>query len=79
MAHDRLDSDVINITHDFLSKMIGTDRPTVSVAVAELERDGIVARSRGSIQIVNRHRLEQQSCQCYAALKQFNAELGLAR
>lgn len=79
VAHDRLDSDVINITHDFLSKMIGTDRPTVSVAVAELERDGIVARSRGSIQIVNRHRLEQQSCQCYAALKQFNAELGLAR
>lgn len=79
VAHDRLDSDVINITHDFLSKMIGTDRPTVSVAVAELERDGIVARSRGSIQIVNRHRLEQQSCQCYAAFKQFNAELGLAR
>jgi CRP-like cAMP-binding protein len=79
VAHDRLDSDIINTTHDFLSKMIGTDRPTVSVAIAELERDGILRRARGSIEIINRHQLEQQSCKCYGAFRQFNAELGLAR
>jgi CRP-like cAMP-binding protein len=40
---DRIDSNLITTTHDFLSKMIGTDRPTVSVAVADLERDGIIS------------------------------------
>jgi CRP-like cAMP-binding protein len=74
---DRIDSNLITTTHDFLSKMIGTDRPTVSVAVADLERDGIISRSRGSIFVVNRALLEQQSCKCYAAFKQFNVELGL--
>jgi DNA-binding GntR family transcriptional regulator len=74
---DRIDSNLVTTTHDFLSKMIGTDRPTVSVAVADLERDGIIARSRGSIFVVNRVLLEQQSCKCYATFRQFNAELGL--
>jgi CRP-like cAMP-binding protein len=74
---DRIDSNLITTTHDFLSKMIGTDRPTVSVAVGDLERDGIISRSRGSIFVINRALLEQQSCKCYAAFKQFNAELGL--
>jgi CRP-like cAMP-binding protein len=76
---DRIDSDLITTTHDFLSKMIGTDRPTVSVAIGDLERDGILTRSRGSIYVINRTLLEQQSCKCYAIFKQFNAELGLAR
>jgi len=76
---DRIDSDLVTTTHEFLSKMIGTDRPTVSVAIGDLERDGIILRSRGSILIVNRALLEQQSCKCYAIFKQFNAELGLAR
>ena len=79
VTHDRLDSDVITTTHDFLSKMIGTDRPTVSVAVAEFEREGLITRSRGAIQIVNRAGLEEQSCVCYRVFKQFNAELGLTR
>jgi CRP-like cAMP-binding protein len=77
VTHDRLDSNVITTTHDFLSKMIGTDRPTVSVAIAELERDGILMRGRGSLQIVNRLELEQQCCTCYATYQEFNAEQGL--
>ncbi len=79
VTHDRLDTNLITTTHDFLAKMIGTDRPTVSVALADLERDGIVARSRGSILIVNRPGLEQQSCECYRTFKQFNTELGLTK
>jgi CRP-like cAMP-binding protein len=76
---DRIDSDLITTTHDFLSKMIGTDRPTVSVAIGDLERDGTILRNRGSIFVVNRPLLEQQSCKCYATFKQFNTELGLVR
>jgi len=75
-AHDRLDSDVVHTTHDFLAKLVGTDRPSVSVAVGQLEDKGI-RRSRASIHIIRRDRLEKQACECYSALQQFNAELGL--
>jgi len=78
VTHDLLDSNVIQTTHEFLSKMIGTDRPTVSVAVAELEREGILEHRRGSIVILDREKLERQSCACYAAIKQFSTELGIS-
>ena len=78
VTHDLLDSNVIQTTHEFLSKMIGTDRPTVSVAVADLERDGIVEHRRGSIVILDRQKLERQSCACYATIRQFGAELGIS-
>lgn len=77
LIHDRLDSDVIRTTHDFLSKMVGTNRPTVTLAVKDLEQDGIIERSRASISIKDRGKLEQQSCECYQLFRAFNSELGL--
>ena len=79
LTHDRLDSNLIRTTHDFLSRMVGTDRPTVTLAIADLERDGIIRPGRGSILIENRRRLEQRSCECYGMIQRFNAELGLAK
>jgi CRP-like cAMP-binding protein len=78
VTHDLLDSDVIQTTHEFLSKMIGTDRPTVSVAVADLEREGILEHRRGSIVILDREKLERQSCACYGVIRQFSRELGIS-
>jgi CRP-like cAMP-binding protein len=77
MTFDRLDFDVFYTTHDFLSRMVGSDRPSVSIALAELERHGMILAGRGAIWLVDRSKLEQQSCECYAVFKQFNAELGL--
>ena len=77
VTHDRLDSHVIITTHDSLSKMVGTDRATVTVAIADLEQIGIIARGRASISITNRRKLERLSCECYALFKRFNPELGL--
>lgn len=79
LTHDRLDSDLIRTTHDFLSRMVGTDRPTVTLTVAELEREGIIRPRRGSIVIENRHKLEELSCECYGMIQRFNGELGLAK
>ncbi len=79
LTHDRLDSDIIRTTHDFLSRMVGTDRPTVTLAVAELEKDGIIGPGRGFIRIENRRKLEQRSCECYGLFRRFNAELGLGK
>ena len=71
MTHDRLGTDLISTTHDFLSRMVGTDRPTVSVVLAELERHGIVHCGRASILISDRAGLEQHSCECYPLFKRF--------
>lgn len=79
LTHDRLDSDLIRTTHDFLSRMVGSDRPSVSLAVADFERDGIIRPGRGSILIEDRQKLEQRSCECYRLFHRFNAELGLAK
>jgi CRP-like cAMP-binding protein len=77
LSHDRLPSDTIQATHDFLSRMAGTDRATVSLAIADFEQKGILRRGRGVITITNRRKLEAQSCECYGIFSRFNAELGL--
>ncbi|HEY6769693.1 MAG TPA: Crp/Fnr family transcriptional regulator [Candidatus Sulfotelmatobacter sp.] len=77
-AYDRINSTVISTTHDFLARMVGTDRPSVSVALGALQRDGAISGSRGAISIVDRQRLREQACECYAILEPLNEELGLA-
>lgn len=57
MAHDRVDGDELTLTHQFISMMLGAQRPGVSVAIEELERGGLVAAKRGSITIVDRKAL----------------------
>jgi CRP-like cAMP-binding protein len=76
--HSRLDTDLISATHVALSKMVGTDRPTVTLTLAALEKDGAIeAAGHGSIGIANRKKLEKQACACYLISKRFDAELGL--
>lgn len=79
LTHDRLDSDLVRTTHDFLSRMVGSDRPSVTLALAQLEREGMIQPSRGSILIENRHKLEQSACECYNIFRRFNPELGLQK
>ena len=79
LTHDRLDSNLIRTTHDFLSRMVGTDRPSVTLAMTELEREGIIQASRGSILIEDRRKLEERSCECYSLFRRFNPELGLKK
>jgi CRP-like cAMP-binding protein len=61
MADDRLDSDELPLTHEFLAMMLGVRRPGVTVAVQELEKQGVIARRRGRIVITNRKALEKLS------------------
>ena len=77
MTHDRVHSGVLPITHDFIATMMGTDRSTVSLAAAVLQKKGIIDYVRGAVKIVNRRKLEKSSCECYAAIQQFEDDLGL--
>lgn len=77
MAQDRIDDGVLPITHDFLAIMLGTDRPSVSLAAASLQEKRIIRYHRGSVEILNRKRLEASACVCYGVIQQLNGELGL--
>jgi CRP-like cAMP-binding protein len=72
IAQDRLDSGIVPITHDFLATMLGTDRPSVTVAAGMLQREGLIEYTRGFVRILNRKKLESFACECYALIKQYN-------
>jgi CRP-like cAMP-binding protein len=77
MTQDRVDSESLLITHDFLATMLGTDRPTVSLAAGVLQKEQIIEYTRGAVQIVNRKKLEDSACECYGVSQQYNGQLGL--
>ena len=77
MTQDRVDAALLQITHDFIATMMGTDRSTVSVAAATMQSNGILEYVRGAVKIVNRRKLEKSSCECYAVIQYLEDELGL--
>lgn len=77
MAQDRVGSPLLQITHDFLATMLGTDRPSVSLAAGFLQKQQAISYLRGAVQILNRKRLESLACECYAVMSQFNGSLGI--
>lgn len=65
MAHDRLETDELNLTHDFLADMLGVRRPGVSLALNLLEQRGVICRQRGKIRIIDRTGLTKSSRGAY--------------
>jgi CRP-like cAMP-binding protein len=74
MAQDRVNSASLPITHDFLATMLGTDRPSVSLAAGVLQKAGVIEYSRGSVKILNRAELERISCECYGVIQRYSNE-----
>ena len=58
MANDRLDSNEIPLTHEFLSLMLGVRRAGVTIALHYLEQRGVIQLSRGQIVILDRDGLK---------------------
>lgn len=59
MCHDRVDTDEIELTHDFISLMLAVRRPSVTTAIHVLEGQKLVVAERGRITIRDRRRLEE--------------------
>ncbi len=77
MCQDRMDSPLLPLTHDFLAQMLGTGRPSVSLAAGALESAGLIENQRGTVKILNRKSLEETACECYGVIQHFNGRLGL--
>jgi CRP-like cAMP-binding protein len=72
ITQDRVESPTFAITHDFLATMLGTDRPTLSSAAGILREKHAIEYTRGVVQILNRAKLENRTCECYGAIDQYN-------
>jgi CRP-like cAMP-binding protein len=68
MIRDRVDSDTIEITQEFVGHMIGTRRTTINGILSTMERKGLLRHQRGKITISDRQRLEKATCDCYPLL-----------
>lgn len=79
LIQDRVGSGLLRITHDFLATMLGTDRPSVSLAAAALRRKRIIEYTHGAVRVLNRKRLESSACECYGVIREFHAEMGSSR
>ena len=75
LTQDRVGSGLLRITHEFLAMMLGTDRPSVSLAAGSLQKQQIIEYTHGSVKGLNRKKLETTSCECYSVIQDFSAEL----
>lgn len=62
---DRMESEFLHLTQEFLAQMLGVQRSTVTVAAGDLQRQGLIGYSRGRIHILNRAGLAAKTCECY--------------
>jgi CRP-like cAMP-binding protein len=77
MAHDRLESDKLAITHEFLSMMLGVRRPGVTIALSFLEKTALITTHRGVISIIDRRGLKRTANGAYGVSEtEFNRVFG---
>jgi CRP-like cAMP-binding protein len=69
MMRDRSDGDVLAITQSLLGEMLGVQRPTITNAVRELERAGLIEGGRRQVTILDRPGLTEASCECYQLVR----------
>src|SRR5215207_10822807 len=79
MVQDRLNTESLNLTQEIISNSLGVPRTGVTMAAGALQRAGLIRYTRGKIVILDRTRLEANSCECYRIIhnetQQFLKEL----
>ena len=79
-THDRVDSDEIALTQEYLAEMLGVQRTTVSGVARVLQERGMISYTRGRMVILDRAAIEQCACECYHSVQNhFRAVLPEAR
>lgn len=69
ITHDRVRADQLDITQEFLARMLGTHRESITVVACALQERGFIRYSRGKLKIIDPDGLEAASCECYRAVK----------
>jgi CRP-like cAMP-binding protein len=69
LSLDRLSGSELVMTQELIANMLGVRRQGVTAAALKLQRAGLIRYSRGHITVLDRRRLEQRTCECYAVVK----------
>jgi len=86
LSIDRLTSNELTMTQELIANMLGVRREGVTEAAGRLQMAGLIHYSRGRITVLDRPKLEERVCECYAVVKreydrllpQITASQGLA-
>lgn len=68
-VRDLTQSNDIKLTQEFLARMLGVRRTTVTLVAGPLQRAGLIRQWRGSIEIVDGEAMENAACECYARVR----------
>jgi CRP-like cAMP-binding protein len=69
MTADRVGTNSLALTQELLAQMLGTRRASVTLAAGILQKAGLIAYTRGSVDIVDRQKLEDVACECYGLMR----------
>jgi hypothetical protein len=75
MTRDRAGSDSFFLTQEFIARLMGVRRVTITVAAASLQKQKLIRYARGNVTVLNGVALEALSCGCYAVDKHMHARL----
>ena len=79
LSLDRLSANKLKMTQELIADMLGVRREGVTEAAGKLQRLGVIRYSRGQITVLDRPRLEQLSCECYAVVKREDGSAAAVR
>jgi len=68
-CHDRISSNTVALTQEFLADMLGVQRTTVTAVARTLQAKGAIRYRRGVVDIIDRQVLEQLACECYGVIR----------
>ena len=68
-CQDRIDTNRVALTQEFLADMLGVQRTTVTVVARTLQAAGLIRYSRGVVDVLDREGLEAISCECYRVVR----------
>jgi CRP-like cAMP-binding protein len=69
LSLDRLPSNELTMTQELIANMLGVRREGVTEAAGHLQDAGLIRYRRGRITVLDRDKLEQRVCECYAVVK----------
>jgi CRP-like cAMP-binding protein len=76
-VQDRVESNELPLTQEFIAAMLGVRRAGVTQAAQKLQESGMISYNRGHIKILNQQRLEAASCECFRTVRdQYDQLLG---
>jgi CRP-like cAMP-binding protein len=71
LCMDRVHTDTLKLSHEFLADMLGSSRPTVSIAAGSFKEQGLIEYNRALIRILDVKQLEKKACDCYLVIKNY--------